>query len=192
MLPDDIEEQRLKRHVVVAGAGPIGQKVTEFLTQVKVPVVVVEKDDIIVESLRKENVAAIQGDCTDPTVLLQAHIQYASQLVLSIRDELVVRKTIETAKILNPTVECIIQSTGDEETSHLREDDLGVVIQSPAAAAILMSGWAYFYFERGKFENENKETRLADCLRKIFVKELKEDIPPEELQEELNQGATGH
>ncbi|MCD8338749.1 MAG: cation:proton antiporter [Burkholderiales bacterium] len=192
VLPDEIEQQRLKRHVVVVGAGPIGRKVTQYLTEVKVPVVVVEKDDELVEELRKEDVAAIQGDCTDPTVLLQAHIQYASQLVLTIKDELVERKTIETAKILNPTVECIIRSMADEETNNMRKDKLGVVIQAPSAAAMLMSGWAYFFFERGKYDYEPKETKLANCLRKIFLRELKDDIPREELEEEMDQGSTGH
>ncbi len=89
-MPDEVESKKLLRHVVIVGYSSIGRKVCEILTKQKIPFVVVDKQDDVISTLRKQGLVAIQGDCTDPATLLQAHVQNSAQLVLTISDELFV------------------------------------------------------------------------------------------------------
>ena len=80
--------------------------------------------------LRKNGYTAIQGDAADPSVLLQAHVQNAAVIVLTIRDEILERKVVETAKLINQGVKVILRAATDQEANHFRADNLGTVVQA--------------------------------------------------------------
>ncbi len=183
VMPDEVEQRKLKQHVVIVGYGVLGRKVTGILQRQNIPVVIVDKDDEKVEEIRKHGTPAIQGESSDPTVLLQAHIQNASQLVITISDEIVTRKIVETAKILNPSVECIVQAMDDSEAEQMRGENMGVVVQSSTALARQMSGYVSYYFARSKGTAETAQQLRKDVFTDMildFVKEMEEAIPADE------------
>lgn len=164
-MPDEVEKKGITHHIVVIGYGALGSKVAAGLKRVGIPFVVVDKDDAIVTELRDNEMTAIQGDATDPGVLLQAHVQNSLIAVLTLRDDILERKIIETAKQINPGIEFIIRAVGDEEAAHLKEEKLGTVIQaSEALSAEVLNQIGKLTLETGSVQD--KEI-LRDYLKKL-------------------------
>ena len=176
-MPDEVESKKLLRHVVIVGYSSIGRKVCEILNKQKIPFVVIDKQDDVISTLRKQGLVAIQGDCTDPATLLQAHVQNSAQLVLTIADELESRKAIASAKILNPDIEIIIRAVTDMEADHLRSENLGIVVQASTALALRIAQYSIYSFT--KF-NPGSSSRRKEEEAEEKAKEMLDDLVQEE------------
>jgi len=121
-LPMSTEQSMLIRQVVLVGYGRVGRRIGKTLLEQKIPFVVAEQNREIVESLRKDGMPAVSGDASEPEVLIQAHIARAAILVIAIPDMLNVRKMIDIARTLNPTVSVILRAHDEEEAALLRKE----------------------------------------------------------------------
>ena len=63
----------------------------------------------LVERLRAEGVPAVWGDATEPAVLIQAHVRDAKTLVIATPQTVQVRRMVETARTLNPSIEVVVR-----------------------------------------------------------------------------------
>jgi CPA2 family monovalent cation:H+ antiporter-2 len=71
--------------VVIVGYGEVGRRITKTLMEQNIKVVIAEENREIVEKLRKKGIAAVSGEATEPSVLIQAHIMHARLLVIITR-----------------------------------------------------------------------------------------------------------
>jgi monovalent cation:H+ antiporter-2, CPA2 family len=126
-LPMSTAESLLTKQVVLVGYGRVGRRVALVLREHKIPFVVAEQNREIVESLRSEGIPAVSGDAAEPSVLIQAHIARAAMLVIVIPDTLNIRKMVEIAKTLNPSVAVVLRTHNEEEAALLRTENLGEV-----------------------------------------------------------------
>jgi CPA2 family monovalent cation:H+ antiporter-2 len=121
-LPASTDEKYLARQVVLVGHGRVGRRIAEALVQHGVHFVVVDQNRERVEALRARGLAAVSGDASEPAVLVQAHIARAALLVVATPDMLGVRRMIETARTLNPSIGVVVRSHNDEEAGLLERD----------------------------------------------------------------------
>jgi CPA2 family monovalent cation:H+ antiporter-2 len=121
-LPTTTEARYLSRQVVLVGYGRVGRRIAAALTAHHIPFVVAEQNRELVEKLRAEGVAAVWGDASDASVLIQAHVARARVLVIATPDAMNVRQMIETARTLNPTIETVIRSHNEEEARLLTQE----------------------------------------------------------------------
>jgi monovalent cation:H+ antiporter-2, CPA2 family len=126
-LPMSTERKYLEGQVVLVGYGRVGRRIAEALTERGIPFIVAEQNREQVEALRKQGIAAVSGDASDPTVLVQAHIANAAMLVIATPDPINVRQMADIARTLNPTIEIVLRTHSEEESQMLRKDDMGVV-----------------------------------------------------------------
>lgn len=126
-LPMSTERKYLEGQVVLVGYGRVGRRIAEALTERGIPYVVAEQNREQVEALRKQGIAAVSGDASDPTVLVQAHIANAAMLVIATPDPINVRQMADIARTLNPTIEIVLRTHSEEESQLLRKDAMGVV-----------------------------------------------------------------
>jgi CPA2 family monovalent cation:H+ antiporter-2 len=126
-LPESVPQEHLTGHIVVVGHGRVGRRLAEALAEHKIPHVVVEQSREIVEALRKNGVAAVSGDASEPVVLVQAHVARAGMLVIATPDTLNVRNVVQTARTLNPAIEVVLRTHSEEEAGRLRAESLGEV-----------------------------------------------------------------
>jgi monovalent cation:H+ antiporter-2, CPA2 family len=126
-LPMTVDLKRLTGQVVLVGYGRVGRRIGEALTTQGIPFVVAEENREIVEKLRANDIPAVSGDASDPTVLIQAHIHRARMLVIATPDTLNVRRMIETARTVNPRVEIILRTHSEEEAELLEKEKAGTV-----------------------------------------------------------------
>lgn len=126
-LPMSTDRKFLEGQVVLVGYGRVGRRVGRALAFRHIPFVVAEQNRELVEDLRKQGIAAVSGDATDPTVLIQAHIAQAAMLVVATPDPLNVRQMVNTAKTLNPEIEIVLRTHSEDESRLFRKENLGTV-----------------------------------------------------------------
>jgi CPA2 family monovalent cation:H+ antiporter-2 len=126
-LPMSTDQKYLQGQVVLVGCGRVGKRIARALKARNIPYVVVEQNRECVEDLRREGVAAVYGDATEPEVLVQSHIAHAAMLVLATSSPLDIRKMVEIARTLNPAVEVVARTHNDEESRLLRSEGIGVI-----------------------------------------------------------------
>jgi monovalent cation:H+ antiporter-2, CPA2 family len=126
-LPMSVEQSLLTKQVVLVGYGRVGKRIGMALREQNIPFVVAEQNRDIVEALRHDGIPAVSGDAAEPSVLIQAHIARAAMLVIAIPDTLNIRKMVEIAKTLNPSVAVVLRTHNEEEAALLRTEDLGAV-----------------------------------------------------------------
>lgn len=126
-LPATVELKHVTGHVVLVGYGRVGQRIFEQLTKEGIPVVVVEQNREAVEKLRGRGFKAVAGDCSEPDVLVQAHVARAREIIIAIPDMFRIRKVIEVSTALNPHVETIARTHSEEDANRLRSEKVGGV-----------------------------------------------------------------
>ncbi len=126
-LPMTVPHDRLTGQVVLVGYGRVGRRIADELTAQGVHFVVAEQNRELVEMLRRRDQPAVVGNAAEPAVLIQAHIAHAAVLVIATPDTFHVRTMIETAKMLNPTVRCVVRTLNEEEAVLLRKETGGKV-----------------------------------------------------------------
>jgi CPA2 family monovalent cation:H+ antiporter-2 len=83
--------------------------------------------------------AAVSGDASEPMVLIQAHIANAAMLVVAVPDSMKARQMADTARQLNPGIEIVLRTHGEEESELLRREKLGTVFYGEEELAKGMS-----------------------------------------------------
>jgi len=155
-LPMSTERKYLHGQVVLVGYGHVGERIVQALMEQDIPFVVAEQNRELVQDLRKQNINAVSGDATEPSVLIQAHITDAAMLVIAIPDPLNVRQMIDTARTLNPEIEIVLRTRNEDETALLRRDKVGTVFFSEEELAKSMTHHILQRFDT-KLENDTIE-----------------------------------
>ncbi|MBP8298100.1 MAG: Kef family K(+) transporter [Burkholderiales bacterium] len=126
-LPTSTDEAKLSGQVVLVGYGRVGRGIAAALAEAGIACVVAEQNREIVDTLRKQGMPAVAGNAAEPAVLIQAHIARASMLVIATTDTFHVRKMMEVARALNPSIQCAVRTPNDEEAELLRRETQGKV-----------------------------------------------------------------
>lgn len=139
VLPMSVDQSRLTGQVVLVGHGRVGRRIAAALGEKNIPYVVAEQNRELVEKLRAQNIPAVSGDASDPTVLIQAHIARAGMLVIATPDTFQVRKMVEIARTLNPGIETVLRTHNEEEAELLRKENVGKVFMGEHELALGMT-----------------------------------------------------
>jgi len=138
-LPASTDARFLSGHVVLVGHGRVGRQIAEELGRNGVAVVVVDENRERVATLRARGFVAVSGDAADPMVLAQAHVARARALVVAVPDPINVRRMVENARTLNPSIRTVVRSHNEEEAALLTQEQVGRVFLGEAELAAGMS-----------------------------------------------------
>jgi CPA2 family monovalent cation:H+ antiporter-2 len=144
-LPTSTDQKYLSGQVVIVGYGRVGRRIGEMLAQRGIPCVVAEQNRELVSRLRAEGIAAVFGDASEAAVLIQAHIARASMLVVAIPETFHICRMIETARLLNPTIETMVRTHNAEEAALLEKESVSKVFLAEDALA---QGMGHYVLER--------------------------------------------
>ncbi|CAG7605359.1 cation:proton antiporter [Candidatus Vallotia tarda] len=126
-LPMTVPQAHLTGQVVIVGYSRVGFRIGEILSAHQIAYVVAEQHRDIVEKLRTEQKPAVCGDASDPMVLVQAHIARAGILVVTLSDTFNIRKIVDTARIINPSIEAVLCADNNDEAALLESEKVGTV-----------------------------------------------------------------
>lgn len=138
-LPLSVGEKELTGHVVLVGYGRVGRRLGAALSDQGAHFVVADRNREIVEDLRARGIHAVSGDASDPVVMAQTHVMRARLLVIATPDSFAVRKMIEIARILNPSIETVVRTHSEEEAELLRQEHADMVFMGEHELALGMT-----------------------------------------------------
>ncbi|MBY4797734.1 cation:proton antiporter [Collinsella sp. AGMB00827] len=110
----DAPDENLANHVVVIGYGRAGAAVTEVLSDLDVPVLVVERDLPTAEEAEERGVPVLVGDAANSEILSHAHLDRARNLVITTRNESSAIKVALDARAANPELPMAALAITDE------------------------------------------------------------------------------
>jgi len=138
-LPVNTGDKFLSGQVVLVGYGRVGRRIAHALTANGIPFVVAEENRERVEQMRTAGIAAVSGDASQSSVLIQAHIAKAGMLVIAIPDTVSVRQMAAVARALNPAIEIAVRSHNEEEARLLIKEQVGKVFFGEQELAFSMT-----------------------------------------------------
>jgi voltage-gated potassium channel Kch len=122
-------------HAIIAGFGVPGRAFAEWMTLHKMPHVVIEQNESIVERCAGSGTLIIAGDIRSEQALLHAGIKTAALIALTVPIESIVLEAVAIARRLNPTIRIIarVQYISAGLESVRRGADEAVVAEELAA-----------------------------------------------------------
>lgn len=112
---------RLTDHVIICGYGRNGSQAAAELLQHNVPIVVVEQDSNIVQSLRETpGMLYVQGDAADEEVLRAACLESARAMITTLPEDADNLFVVLSAKELNPKIKIISRASMENSDVKLK------------------------------------------------------------------------
>jgi len=147
-LPTSVDQKKLSGQAVLVGYGRVGRQIAANLDARGIHYVVAEQNRELVEELRKAGIPAVAGNAAEPAVLIQAHIARARFLVIATPDTFHVRKMIEIARALNPSIESLVRTHNEAEATLLQNEQVGKVFIGEQELAHGMTRYILERFEK--------------------------------------------
>jgi CPA2 family monovalent cation:H+ antiporter-2 len=114
-LPQQTDDKYLASHVVLVGNTELSKHLSRLFKASNIAHVVVDTSREVVAKLRKNNIAAVSGEFSDPVTLVQAHVANADSLVIATGETPGLTQMIENARMLNPGIHVFVQAYSKEE-----------------------------------------------------------------------------
>ena len=120
----------IDRHIVIAGFGRVGKMVARMMNVEKIAYVAVDANVSIVEKETKNGFPIYRGDFTDYRMLECLRLQRAIAIVVTVNNEVTLRKSVKTIKEHFPNIAIIVRVT--DLTNKRYYENMGVDILIPA------------------------------------------------------------
>jgi CPA2 family monovalent cation:H+ antiporter-2 len=111
----------LTGHAVLVGHGRVGTLVAQTLAQMKLPYLVIEERQSIIEELRSRGIEVIPGNAAQAEMLAAANVSAARILISAIPNPFESGNLIERARAANPDLDIIARAHSDAEVDYLRK-----------------------------------------------------------------------
>ncbi|WP_223619761.1 YbaL family putative K(+) efflux transporter [Lysobacter sp. ESA13C] len=115
-VPADID-----KHVILIGYGRVGSELGRLLTEHKVPLVVIDGEDSLVDKARAAGLPAVFGNAVNERVLREAMPERATTVMVAIPNALEAGEIIARLREINPALSIVARAHSDNEVKHLLE-----------------------------------------------------------------------
>jgi CPA2 family monovalent cation:H+ antiporter-2 len=153
---ENAAQSEMRNHVVLVGYGRVGRRIGDALSSAAIPYIVVERDRVAVEALRKREVPAIFGDAARPGILDHVHMDTARMLVIASPDPYHTQRVVEVAKELNPTIDIAARTHSEKMEGFFAK--LGVQRAFMGERELALSMAHYTLMKMGRTDDEADET----------------------------------
>jgi CPA2 family monovalent cation:H+ antiporter-2 len=170
----NLPESGLHDHVVIAGAGRMGQYVAGVLQQFDPNFVLLELDYRRVEQAKEAGLPVIYGDAGQEVVLDAAQIGRAGLLLITTPAIETTNAIIRQAQRLHPGLPVLARASSAEMLQALHEQGVREVVQPEFEAGLEMTRQALLYYGVSPVEIHN----LTDSIRQqLYAPLYKENEP---------------
>lgn len=104
------EKIHYRDHVMIIGYGISGKNIVRSLKEATIPYVILEMNSETVKREKKLGQPIYYGDASHETVLVHLGIHHAKALAVVINDVVAAKKTVETARRINPSLYIIVRT----------------------------------------------------------------------------------
>ena len=161
-VPVRTTHEPLRDHVVLIGYGRVGRRIGDALGREGIPYVVVDRDRVAVETLRKRGVAAVFGDAARPGILEHVHLDAARMLIVASPDTYQARRVTEIARTVNPGLEIAARTHSENAQAYLESYGVSRTFMGERELALSMAHYALMYMGRTDDEADD----VIDAMRR--------------------------
>ncbi|UCG38724.1 MAG: potassium channel protein [bacterium] len=111
--------EKLQNHYIICGFGRMGRIICEELTERKIPFVILENSDAVLDDLQRHGYLFMKANATNDEELIQAGIERAAGLVSVVTDDAQNVFIVLTARGLNPKLNIVARSAAEETIKKL-------------------------------------------------------------------------
>lgn len=132
--------QKMKNHIIVCGYGRSGYNVCQELDRLKIPYVLIEKQENHLQNFRTDKYKqVVVGDATHEDVLLEANIRQARALIIALPNDANNIFITLTARELNPNLFIVCRSSEPSSEKKMYRAGADKVIIPEALGGIHMA-----------------------------------------------------
>ncbi|HEY9159619.1 MAG TPA: cation:proton antiporter [Desulfomonilia bacterium] len=132
----NIDDETLKDHVVIAGAGRTGTYVSQVLKALEITFVIIEIDSRHYENFKQSGIQMVFGDASQSVVLKAAGIEKARLLIITTPHMAVTRIVAEQARSLNAGIHIVARAEGIDDMNLLCSLGVNEIIQPELEAGL--------------------------------------------------------
>lgn len=133
------EEREMENHVVIIGAHRIGMPLVKFLSQEKIPFIVMDFNPHVVEKLKGKNINVIYGDIADPDMHDVLNLEKAKLVISTANDIGDNEFLIEECKRRKSDAKILVRATDDKQAKILKLMGADFVIQPENVSGIYLA-----------------------------------------------------
>jgi len=160
---EPVDATALSEHVVLIGYGRVGRRIGDALGAAGIPFIVVERDRLVVEAVRKRGVPALFGDAARPGILDHVQLDRARMLVIASPDPYHAQRVIEIAKEKNPAILTAARTHSEAGQQYLEARGVERAFMGERELALSMAH--YTLVRMGRTDDEADAT--VDEMRRI-------------------------
>jgi CPA2 family monovalent cation:H+ antiporter-2 len=127
--PHPVKVEPLSGHVVIVGSGRVGRHISEVLTQLNVPRLVVEVDPARLAILNRLGVPVLFGDAASSEVLDHAGLERARALIVTLPDDAAAGAVVLAARARSPELRIIVRASTWDGARRLRDSGANHVVR---------------------------------------------------------------
>lgn len=120
--------QELSQHYILCGFGRTGRQIAEEFSLQKIPFVVVDADEEVVQRAQQLGFMAVQGDATQDNTLHLLKIESAVCLISALTSDAENLYTVLSARTLNPNIRIISRASSEDAIQKLQRVGSDAVI----------------------------------------------------------------
>ena len=125
---DNIPEQGLADHVIIAGGGRVGQYIAHVLKELSVPFVILEINHQMMLRCKQSGFPVIYGDMCQPVVLSAARIKKAKLLLITPPSIIDSHAMVRQADKMNPSLPIVARAEGVDQSVALYDEGVDMVV----------------------------------------------------------------
>jgi monovalent cation:H+ antiporter-2, CPA2 family len=149
-------------HVVLVGYGRVGRRIGDALGREGIPHVVVDRDRVAIEALRRRGVPAVFGDAARPGILDHVHLEAARMLVVASPDTYQARRVTEIARRINPRLEVAARTHSENAQTYLESHGVSRTFMGERELALSMAHYALMFMGR----SDDEADEVIDAMRR--------------------------
>lgn len=127
--------KKMRQHYIIAGGGRVGEEIVKDLYRRKKECIVIEKDEVKVNNLKKKGFFVIHGDVSEEAVLKEAGIKNARAIILAMPETEKNLLVTMIAKEINPSIEVYARADKPAFISKLKKAGAKIVVVPEIVAA---------------------------------------------------------
>lgn len=118
----------VQKVILMIGFGNVGGYAAGMLDPDKYRLIIIDTNREKIEQLRALGMEAIAGDATVKETLIDAHIEKASVILITIPDPFEARRVVEQVRSLKPDARILVRSHNDEETAFFENQKVELAV----------------------------------------------------------------
>ncbi len=128
-LPDPVDEETLRDHVVIVGCGRVGRHIAEALKQLGIPRLVIEANPIRLDKLRELGVPTLYGDAANSEIIGHAALPRARAIVITLPDDGAALAVVGAARNAAPDIRIVARASTWEGARRLKAAGVADIVR---------------------------------------------------------------